>query len=194
MEPLREGARIAIESRHADPGARSGMYASARNPQAGERRVPLGRRLHRRPVLRAARRRRRAAAARDVQPGRRPSDDRRQPGSAARVRSSRRSSTSSRSPARSSPRSARPTSAPAPGPTPGSRSTPRSASRPVRRPSCRPARCSITKTPLGADTFGGYVNVSKQDINRSLAGDPRHGHQRPRRAVRHRDRGGGRRR
>jgi hypothetical protein len=25
----------------------------------------------------------------------------------------------------------------------------------------------ITKTPLGADTFGGYVNVSKQDINRS---------------------------
>jgi HK97 family phage major capsid protein len=25
----------------------------------------------------------------------------------------------------------------------------------------------ITKTPLGADTFGGYVNVSKQDINRT---------------------------
>jgi len=25
----------------------------------------------------------------------------------------------------------------------------------------------VTKTPLGADTFGGYVNVSKQDINRS---------------------------
>jgi HK97 family phage major capsid protein len=25
----------------------------------------------------------------------------------------------------------------------------------------------ITKTPLGADTFGGYVNVSKQDISRS---------------------------
>lgn len=25
----------------------------------------------------------------------------------------------------------------------------------------------ITKTPLGAETFGGYVNVSKQDINRS---------------------------
>ena len=26
---------------------------------------------------------------------------------------------------------------------------------------------TITKTPLGADTFGGYVNVSKQDINRT---------------------------
>jgi hypothetical protein len=25
----------------------------------------------------------------------------------------------------------------------------------------------VTKTPLGADTFGGYVNVSKQDINRT---------------------------
>jgi HK97 family phage major capsid protein len=25
----------------------------------------------------------------------------------------------------------------------------------------------VTKTPLGADTYGGYVNVSKQDINRS---------------------------
>lgn len=25
----------------------------------------------------------------------------------------------------------------------------------------------VTKTPLGAETFGGYVNVSKQDINRS---------------------------
>jgi HK97 family phage major capsid protein len=25
----------------------------------------------------------------------------------------------------------------------------------------------VTKTPLGADTFGGYVNVSKQDINRA---------------------------
>ena len=25
----------------------------------------------------------------------------------------------------------------------------------------------ITKTPLGADTYGGYVNVSKQDINRT---------------------------
>jgi HK97 family phage major capsid protein len=28
-------------------------------------------------------------------------------------------------------------------------------------------KMTITKTPLGADTFGGYVNVSKQDINRS---------------------------
>ena len=88
-------------------------------------------------------------------------------------------------------RSARPTSAPAPGPTPGSRSTPRSASRPARRPSWRRRKMLITKTPLGADTFGGYVNVSKQDINRTLAGDPRHGHQRPRRAVRDRNRGGG---
>jgi hypothetical protein len=26
---------------------------------------------------------------------------------------------------------------------------------------------TVTKTPLGAETFGGYVNVSKQDINRS---------------------------
>jgi len=26
----------------------------------------------------------------------------------------------------------------------------------------------VTKTPLGADTFGGYVNVSKQDINRTI--------------------------
>ena len=52
----------------------------------------------------------------------------------------------------------------------------------------------ITKTPLGADTFGGYVNVSKQDINRTSPGDPRHGHQRPGRAVRHRNRGRGRRR
>jgi hypothetical protein len=25
----------------------------------------------------------------------------------------------------------------------------------------------VTKTPLGADTFGGYVNISKQDINRA---------------------------
>ena len=25
----------------------------------------------------------------------------------------------------------------------------------------------VTKTPLGADTFGGYVNISKQDINRT---------------------------
>ena len=31
---------------------------------------------------------------------------------------------------------------------------------------------TITKTPLGADTFGGYVNVSKQDINRSSPADP----------------------
>ena len=28
-------------------------------------------------------------------------------------------------------------------------------------------KMTVTKTPLGADTFGGYVNVSKQDINRS---------------------------
>ena len=28
-------------------------------------------------------------------------------------------------------------------------------------------KMTITKTPLGADTFGGYVNVSKQDINRT---------------------------
>jgi HK97 family phage major capsid protein len=28
-------------------------------------------------------------------------------------------------------------------------------------------KMTITKTALGADTFGGYVNVSKQDINRS---------------------------
>jgi hypothetical protein len=28
-------------------------------------------------------------------------------------------------------------------------------------------KMTITKTPLGADTFGGYVNVSKQDINRA---------------------------
>jgi HK97 family phage major capsid protein len=28
-------------------------------------------------------------------------------------------------------------------------------------------KMTITKTPLGQDTFGGYVNVSKQDINRT---------------------------
>ena len=28
-------------------------------------------------------------------------------------------------------------------------------------------KMTVTKTPLGADTFGGYVNVSRQDINRS---------------------------
>jgi HK97 family phage major capsid protein len=28
-------------------------------------------------------------------------------------------------------------------------------------------KMTVTKTPLGADTFGGYVNVSKQDINRT---------------------------
>ena len=28
-------------------------------------------------------------------------------------------------------------------------------------------KMTITKTPLGRDTYGGYVNVSKQDINRS---------------------------
>ena len=28
-------------------------------------------------------------------------------------------------------------------------------------------KMTVTKTPLGADTFGGYVNVSKQNINRS---------------------------
>ena len=28
-------------------------------------------------------------------------------------------------------------------------------------------KMTITKTPLGADTFGGYVNISKQDINRT---------------------------
>ena len=28
-------------------------------------------------------------------------------------------------------------------------------------------KMTITKTPLGADTYGGYVNVSKQDINRT---------------------------
>jgi hypothetical protein len=28
-------------------------------------------------------------------------------------------------------------------------------------------KMTVTKTPLGADTFGGYVNISKQDINRS---------------------------
>ncbi|HKY15892.1 MAG TPA: phage major capsid protein [Microthrixaceae bacterium] len=28
-------------------------------------------------------------------------------------------------------------------------------------------KMTVTKTPLGADTYGGYVNVSKQDINRS---------------------------
>jgi len=28
-------------------------------------------------------------------------------------------------------------------------------------------KMTVTKTPLGAETFGGYVNVSKQDINRS---------------------------
>jgi hypothetical protein len=28
-------------------------------------------------------------------------------------------------------------------------------------------KMTVTKTALGADTFGGYVNVSKQDINRS---------------------------
>jgi HK97 family phage major capsid protein len=31
-------------------------------------------------------------------------------------------------------------------------------------------KMTITKTPLGADTFGGYVNVSKQDIARSTPG------------------------
>jgi len=28
-------------------------------------------------------------------------------------------------------------------------------------------KMTVTKTPLGADTYGGYVNVSKQDINRT---------------------------
>ena len=28
-------------------------------------------------------------------------------------------------------------------------------------------KMTVTKTPLGADLFGGYVNISKQDINRS---------------------------
>jgi HK97 family phage major capsid protein len=28
-------------------------------------------------------------------------------------------------------------------------------------------KMTVTKTPLGADTFGGYVNISKQDINRT---------------------------
>jgi HK97 family phage major capsid protein len=28
-------------------------------------------------------------------------------------------------------------------------------------------KMTVTKTPLGADTFGGYVNVSRQDINRT---------------------------
>ena len=31
-------------------------------------------------------------------------------------------------------------------------------------------KMTITKTPLGADTYGGYVNVSKQDINRTSPG------------------------
>ena len=31
-------------------------------------------------------------------------------------------------------------------------------------------KMTITKTPLGAETFGGYVNVSKQDINRTSPG------------------------
>ena len=89
------------------------------------------------------------------------------PGLLPESRSSGRSSTSSTRPARSSPRSARRISAPAPGRTPGSPNTPRSGCNRRRRPSCPRRKMTITKTPLAAPTYGGYVNVSRQDISRT---------------------------
>ena len=119
MEPLRDGARIAVESRTED-GELDRQYQQAREP-AGRRTSSTASagayiadlyyaQLGDDDAAAAARHRTTVSP-----PTRRPPTT---PDCCPR-RSCSRSSTSSRSPARSSRRSARPTSAPARGPTPG---------------------------------------------------------------------------
>ena len=111
LDPLRETSRLSIESRRRVTEIDAELQGQRRRNRWVRGRVPLRRRLHRRPVLRPARRpRRRRSGSRcstGSPPTRRPPTTR---GCCPR-RSSARSSTSSRSPARLRRRSARPTSA-----------------------------------------------------------------------------------
>jgi HK97 family phage major capsid protein len=53
------------------------------------------------------------------------------------------------------------------GPTPRSPSTRRSGVQAGEKTELASRKMTITKTPLSPDTYGGYVNVSRQDISRS---------------------------
>ena len=140
MEPLQEGARIAVESRTRTQEL-VGMYADGPRPAGATSSTAPPAPTSPTCTTPSSATRTPRTGIEVVQPCRRPPDDRRQPRSAAGDdRVAARQLHRGRPPARSA-RSARPTSGPAPGPTPGSPSTPRSASRPVRRPSWRRARC-----------------------------------------------------
>ncbi len=85
LTPLRETSRITIESRQPHARDRHRDAGPAAPGCRAAHRVPLGGRLCGRAVLRHDRRRRGRRAPRGVQPGRRPPEDERQPGSPARV-------------------------------------------------------------------------------------------------------------